>query len=95
MNGQPMRVRQEQASIREQAADYTLDGKQVPDELVRKYNQARPWMVHWCAKTPCSFAVGDASAGGLSCLQLSFFEVKFRRNHKASLFYVWMDPRWK
>lgn len=31
---------EEQASIREQAADYTLDGKKVPDELVRRYNQA-------------------------------------------------------
>ena len=31
---------EDQASIREQAADYTLDGKQVPDELVRRYNQA-------------------------------------------------------
>eukprot|EP00435_Cladocopium_sp_Y103_P022021 s1853_g5.t1 len=35
-----MKVAKEQASIREQAADYTLDGKQVPDELVRRYNQA-------------------------------------------------------
>lgn len=37
---EPVVDAQEQASIREQAADYTLDGKQVPDELVRKYNQA-------------------------------------------------------
>ncbi|CAL1162365.1 unnamed protein product, partial [Cladocopium goreaui] len=35
-----MKVAKEQASIREQAADYTLDGKKVPDELVRRYNQA-------------------------------------------------------
>ena len=37
---QPITHTEEQASIREQAADYTLDGKQVPDELVRRYNQA-------------------------------------------------------
>lgn len=35
-----MRVAKEQASIREKAADYVRDGKQVPDELVRKYNKA-------------------------------------------------------
>jgi len=35
-----MKVAKEQASIREQAADYTLDGKQVPDDLVRRYNKA-------------------------------------------------------
>ena len=35
-----MKVAKEQACIREQAADYTLDGKQVPEDLVHKYNQA-------------------------------------------------------
>ncbi|CAJ1405117.1 unnamed protein product [Effrenium voratum] len=35
-----MKVAKEQACIREQAADYTLDGKQVPNELVRRYNKA-------------------------------------------------------
>lgn len=35
-----MKVAKEQASIREKAADYTRDGRQVPDELVRKYNKA-------------------------------------------------------
>jgi len=35
-----MKVAKEQASIREKAADYTKDGKEVPDELVRKYNKA-------------------------------------------------------
>lgn len=34
-----MKVAKEQASIREEAADYTLDGKQVPDDLVRRYNK--------------------------------------------------------
>lgn len=35
-----MKVAKEQASIREEAADYALDGKQVPDTLVRRYNKA-------------------------------------------------------
>lgn len=35
-----MRVAKEQASIREKAADYVRDGKQIPDELVLKYNKA-------------------------------------------------------
>jgi len=35
-----MKVAKEQATLREKAADYTRDGKQVPDELVRKYNKA-------------------------------------------------------
>jgi len=35
-----MKVAKEQASIREKAADYTKDGKEVPDDLVRKYNKA-------------------------------------------------------
>jgi len=35
-----MKVAKEQASLREKAADYTRDGKQVPDDLVRKYNKA-------------------------------------------------------
>uniref|UniRef100_A0A7S4PYU0 Uncharacterized protein n=1 Tax=Alexandrium monilatum TaxID=311494 RepID=A0A7S4PYU0_9DINO len=35
-----MKVAKEQANLREKAADYTRDGKQVPDELVRKYNKA-------------------------------------------------------
>jgi len=34
-----MKVAKEQASIREKAADYTRDGKQVPEDLVRKYNK--------------------------------------------------------
>jgi len=34
-----MRVAKEQASIREKAADYTREGQQVPDELVKKYNR--------------------------------------------------------
>jgi len=35
-----MKVAKEQASIREKAADYTKQGCQVPDDLVRKYNKA-------------------------------------------------------
>mmetsp|Transcript_17764 Transcript_17764/g.41698 ORF Transcript_17764/g.41698 Transcript_17764/m.41698 type:complete len:575 (+) Transcript_17764:49-1773(+) len=35
-----MKVAKEQACIREQAADCLLDGKQVPDDLVRRYNKA-------------------------------------------------------
>lgn len=35
-----MKVAKEQASLREKAADYTRDGKNVPDELVRRYNKA-------------------------------------------------------
>jgi len=35
-----MKVAKEQASVREEAADYTKDGLRVPDELVRKYNKA-------------------------------------------------------
>lgn len=35
-----MRVAKEQALIREQAADYAKEGRQVPDDLVRKYNKA-------------------------------------------------------
>lgn len=35
-----MKVAKEQASIREKAADYTKEGRQVPDELVRRYNKA-------------------------------------------------------
>jgi len=34
-----MRVAKEQASIREKAADYTRDGQQVPEDLVKKYNR--------------------------------------------------------
>eukprot|EP00913_Durusdinium_trenchii_P021924 g20601.t1 len=34
-----MKVAKESPSIREEAADYTLDGKQVPDDLVRRYNK--------------------------------------------------------
>jgi len=34
-----MKVAREQASIREKAADYIKEGKQVPDDLVKKYNQ--------------------------------------------------------
>lgn len=35
-----MKVAKEQASIREKAADYTKEGRLVPDELVRRYNKA-------------------------------------------------------
>lgn len=35
-----MKVAKEQANIREKAADYTKEGRQVPDDLVRKYNKA-------------------------------------------------------
>jgi hypothetical protein len=35
-----MRVAKEQAKIREQAADYIKDGREVPEELVKKYNKA-------------------------------------------------------
>lgn len=34
-----MKVAKEQAAIREKAADYSKEGRQVPDELVRKYNK--------------------------------------------------------
>jgi len=34
-----MRVAKEQASIREKAADYTRDGKEPPEDLVKKYNK--------------------------------------------------------
>jgi len=34
-----MKVAKEQASIREKAADYTKEGRLVPDELVRRYNK--------------------------------------------------------
>jgi hypothetical protein len=35
-----MRVAKEQAKIREQAADYIKEGREVPDDLVKKYNKA-------------------------------------------------------
>lgn len=34
-----MKVAKEQASIREKAADYTREGRQVPEDLVKKYNK--------------------------------------------------------
>jgi len=34
-----MRVAKEQANIREKAADYTKEGRQVPGDLVKKYNK--------------------------------------------------------
>ncbi|CAE7330550.1 PHO91, partial [Symbiodinium pilosum] len=42
-----MKVAKEQACIREQAADYLLDGKQVPDDLVRRYNKALRSKIRW------------------------------------------------
>lgn len=35
-----MKVAKEQANIREKAADYTKEGRQVPVELVKKYNKS-------------------------------------------------------
>jgi len=35
-----MKVAKEQAKVREKAADYTKEGRDVPDDLVRKYNKA-------------------------------------------------------
>lgn len=34
-----MKIAKEQASIREKAADYTREGRQVPDDLMKKYNK--------------------------------------------------------
>merc|ERR1719436_1057886 len=34
-----MRVAKEQAKFREKAADYTVEGKRVPDDLAGKYNR--------------------------------------------------------